>query len=814
MLISLLITLTVFGQQTPPSSTVLVEPVLTSRLSSLFDDNDNPSSPPPGDGDSRIDVTVDNTTQRGSEGVESNTTTTTDPGQSSARDTASADSVPDLSWLGIVDPFNELEDRTERPYGSWLSPITSTMATEATNTISEPPQLDPVTGHIFWAENVVTEGSRNVVFSFDPETREITRWTRDPYDLRTLVHEYGGGTFVVYNNTLFFSNKDNFLYKQIGPEGPVRQLTNTSYRRYADGSYSPQHNALFVVVEDHELALANKTEKSQNGILMVDADTGEEIVVTTKSDFYSSPRVSADGTKLLWIQWKHPNMPWGNTRMFVGDLTKKRGRVAITKYLQHGSMMMPSWSPDNELLYVHDMTLWWNLYIINRRNFEINLTPYEKEVGWPMWMFAWQAYSVNPALGRHEVVVISGNDLMVVDTRTQENRTLDTGYTSFSKGIAYGKDGTKAYTVAGNAMTPFIMIEVDLETGTATPLRKQKLQVDEAYISVAQQIEFPTTDGDIAYGYLYLPKNKDFKGPKNDRPGLLVRAHQGPTWAAMTSLQLQYQFFTSRGWAILDVDYRGSSGYGSFYRYKLKEKWGIYDVDDVVAGARFLVESGLVNETKLCIDGQSAGGFTTLSALTTTSFFKAGASFSGVMDLQLLANETHKFESRYLDHLIGSPDDFPERYITRSPLHQHDKLDAPVIFFQGINDPIVPPNQAEKIYAVVKEKGIPTAYLLFEDESHNFQKSENLRYSLEAEIFFFSIIFDIDLPDITSNITIDNLNTWREQKNQMAILPETAEVEATTTVPNNETEAHIPDIDKVGMDTVLPDIKETETPSH
>lgn len=664
----------------------------------------------------------------------------------------------------------------EKPYGTWSSPVTSEMVTKAHDEISEPPQVDPVTGNVFWSESLSSEDGINAVFHFEPESRAIVRWTPRDMNVRTRVNGYGGGAFTVYNHTLFFSNyDDNAIYRQDGPEAIPQQLTNTSYRRYADGSYSPQLDALFLVVEDHELELMGEATESECGIVMVDARDGAEKVVAAHADFFTSPRVSQDGRLLAWVQWNHPQMPWGETRMFVGEIKNKLGKVAIVKYFQHGSMMTPSFDRNNQLYYVHDSTGWWNLYQVTRRGFERNLTPQSQEVGWPMWYFGRQAYAVNPRLGADEAVAICGHDLTVVDLVSLERRVLKTGYSAHTMGVAYSLDGSKVYTVAADGLRGPRLVEVNVSSGEATPLGKWSAEgegganlsspsVDPGYVSIARQIQFPTTQGDFAYGYLYMPKNKDYRAPPGTRPPLLVKAHGGPTSAATKTYSPAVQFFTSRGFAILDVDYRGSTGYGTLYRTKLHEMWGVYDVDDVLAGAAYLVQEGLVDPDRLCIDGGSAGGYTALSALAIAgSKFKAGASFYGVSDLQLLARDTHKFESRYLDGLVGKLDKHLERYVSRSPFRNHAKLDVPTVFFQGTEDTIVPPNQAIEMYQLLRGKGLATAIMLFEGEGHGFVKPENRKTALEAEIFFFSQVFNFTLGDVKSNLTIENLSSWRSE---------------------------------------------------
>ncbi|KAK4309443.1 hypothetical protein Pmani_018940 [Petrolisthes manimaculis] len=650
---------------------------------------------------------------------------------------------------------------TEAEYGNWRSPITSKMAVEEENTVVEPPHLDPITGYVFWCEEL---DGRGVVFHYDPENGEVVRWTPYNYDVRTRVHEYGGGSFTVHNNSLFFSNGlDGAIYRQEGPQGTPTRLTNTKNRRYADGTYNEKLNTLFYVVEDHGEGKGD----GKNGVVMVDASTGREKVLISHADFFASPRVSQDGKKLVWVQWNLPNMPWDENRMFVAQVTN--GELAIIKFFQHGSMMMPSFDQNDELFYVHDSTGWWNLYRVTRRGFENNLTPETQEVGWPVWRLGRKAYDINPRLGAREAVVICGHDLTVVDLASLNRRVIKTGYNTYSLGVAYSLTGQKVYVVAGDGVRSSRLVEVEMATGLTREVRGDQPPtppVDMAYLSPPTLIQFPTTQADFAYGYLYMPKNPDFHAPTGSKPPLVVRVHGGPTAAAQSVLNLRYQFLTSRGFAILDVDYRGSSGYGKLYRNKLNEMWGVYDVEDVLAGASHLVEQRLVDKEKLGIEGRSVAAYTALSALTIPgSIFTAGASYWGVSDPEMLATmNTSKLKRHYLEALIGNLDRHKDRYVTRSPLRNHQRLHVPVIFFHGSEDKVVPSDQAKGLYDLLKSKGLPTAFMLFPGEGHGLISCENEAKALEAEFFFFTQVFNITAADAISDVKISNLELWRNER--------------------------------------------------
>lgn len=652
----------------------------------------------------------------------------------------------------------------EAAYGSWASPVTAEVATMASNEVVEAPQVDPVTGCVFWCERLCKEAGNTAVFHFNPDTGEIVRWTNQGFDVRTKVHEYGGGAFTVYDNTIYFAHSgDGAIYRQDGPQVAPTRLTRSHNRRYTDGSYCPLMDAIVYVVEDHEVVKQGKAVEPSNTLVLLDAKTGEETLLASDADFFAAPSVSPDGTLLAWIQWHHPQMPWWNTQLCVAKINdQKQVNIIITR--QNRSNMMPSFDRGNSLYYVHDQTGWWNLYKITDLKVEVNLTPESKEVGWPMWQFGWRAYAVNPKTD-NEVVAVASHELMVVEIESHTRRSLPTGYAVHLHGVVYSKDGTQVYVVAGDGGRAARLIQVTVATGEVKGVSEVgEAVIHPGYISHPSHIRFPTTHDDFAYGYLYLPKNKDFRAPEGTKPPLLVRVHGGPTGETFPILHLTYQFFTSRGFALLDLNYRGSTGYGTQYRNKLNGKWGILDVDDAVAGANYLVKENIVDASKVCVDGGSAGGFTTLLVLMSENApFAAGASFYGVSDLELLVNDTHKFESRYMETLVGSIHTQKHLYDARSPIKNAKKLGKPTIFFQGSEDKIVIPSHSKDMYDIVRNKGLPSAYILFEGEAHGFIKPENIKSSLVDELYFFSQVLDFTLADVTSDLVIDNLESWKEK---------------------------------------------------
>ncbi len=471
------------------------------------------------------------------------------------------------------------------------------------------------------------------------------------------------------------------------------------------------------------------------------------------------PRLSPDGTWLAWLSWNHPNMPWDAAELWVAPL-REDGSPGTAERIAGGpddAAFQPEWGPDGALYFVAERTGWWNLYRWHAGNVEA-LCPMEAEFGLPLWVFSARTYAVESA-GRLVCTYIErGEEKMA--TLDVEHRTLTPLTLPFSD---FGFSGPRAADgrvvfIGASANTPSTLVMLDLASGALTTLRRSMdIQIDPGYISTPQVVEFPTEGGVTAFGFYYPPHNRDFRAPEGEKPPLLVLSHGGPTGATSASFDVGIQFWTSRGIAVMDVNYGGSTGFGRAYRQRLDGRWGIVDVDDCCNAATYLAAQGLADPARLIIAGGSAGGYTTLAALTFRQVFKAGASYYGVSDLEALARDTHKFESRYLDRLIGP---YPERidlYHARSPIHHIEQLNCPVIFLQGLEDRVVPPDQSERMAAALRAKGIPVAYLAFEGEQHGFRKAETIMRALEAELYFYSRILGFELADPVEPIQIDNL---------------------------------------------------------
>jgi len=638
------------------------------------------------------------------------------------------------------------------PYGSWKSPVTSDLIVSGTISLG---QIELDGQDVYWSESRPTEGGRNVIVRRAPDghTSEINP---APFNARTRVHEYGGAAFMVADGTVYFSNYADQRVYRVDPGGQPRPITPETDLRYADYCVDRRRNLIFCVREDHRA----EGQEAVNTLVRLDADGDEEggQVIASGADFYSSPRLDPDGSRLAWLQWNHPNMPWDGTELWMADV-REDGSLDNAQRVAGGveeSIFQPEWSPDGTLHFVSDCTNWWNLYRLRDGEAEL-LCDMDAEFGLPQWQFGMSAYGFESA----ERIVCRYTQqgfsyLAVLDTTTRQLDPIDTPYSSVV-GLRVSQLG-RAVFAGGSPTRHVAIVQLDLASRQVEVLKRaSELEVDPGYLSEPRAIEFPTENGQTAHAFYYPPRNRDYVAPEGERPPLLVISHGGPTSATSAVLSLSTQFWTSRGFGVLDVNYGGSTGYGREYRQRLNGQWGVVDVDDCANGARYLVERGEADPDRLAIRGGSAGGYTTLNALTFRDVFKAGASYYGISDLEAMAQDTHKFESRYLDSMIGP---YPERqdlYRERSAIHYTDRLSAPMILFQGLEDKVVPPNQAEMMVDALRKKGLPVAYVPYEGEQHGFRKAENIKRSLDAELYFYSKIFGFELAEPIEPVEIENL---------------------------------------------------------
>jgi dipeptidyl aminopeptidase/acylaminoacyl peptidase len=641
------------------------------------------------------------------------------------------------------------------PYGSWKSPITSDLIAAQSISLSEP-RLGGE--QVYWLEGRPQELGRYVIVRASPLGGHGTDVTPRPYNARTRVHEYGGASWTVADSKIYFSNlTDGRLYwqrdstSQPEPLTPEPALRDRQWR-FADGVIDGLRHRWIGVREDHTAG-----GEPINTIVDVDLrEPGREAgrVLVGGHDFFASPRLSPDGRSLIWLAWDHPNMPWNGTTLYLSRLDEA-GNVTELQSIAGGvseSVFQPEWSPDGkEIFFASDRSNWWNLYrfdLASRRSEP--LAPMAAEFGVPLWRLGASTYA---CAGPDRIVCAYStgglSQLAVLDLKDKVLRPLETPFTEFSFVRA---DANCAVFRAGAPHHPASIVMLDLTSGAHRVLRRETDLLDQSelqianYLSTVKSVEFSTTNGNSAYGLFYPAHNPDYVGDATERPPLLVKCHGGPTASASSVLDLTTQFWTSRGIAVLDVNHGGSTGFGRSFRDRLHLNWGIADVDDCINGAKFLVAEDLVDSTRIVIRGGSAGGYTTLAALVFRDFFHGGASYYGVSDLAALARDTHKFESRYLDWLIGPYPQSQQRYRERSPLYHADQLSKPVIFFQGAEDAVVPPNQAEVLVEALRRKGKPVGYLLFSGEQHGFRKATTIQRCLDAELDFYAIeVFKISL---------------------------------------------------------------------
>jgi dipeptidyl aminopeptidase/acylaminoacyl peptidase len=668
---------------------------------------------------------------------------------------------------------------TVAPYGSWSSPITADLIVKGSISIGEVRLDGP---DIYWLEGRPNENGRSVVVRYDEGTGRPVDVTppfasaaASYFNVRTQVNGYGGGAWIVDEGMLYFSNySDGRLYRQEinsivpTPLTPQPPPGGEPFRHYADGFIDRKRQRWIGVVEDWSEVSVSRRDAHEvqpvNRIVSIDLSGGgldPGMPLATGHDFFSSPRLSPDGRKLAWLAWDHPSMPWHGTLLYMVDL-ESDGRPAGEATLIAGgveeSILQPEWSPDGtELWFISDRSGWWNLYRYDLSSKQVQAAAAaKKEFGEPHWTFGQSTYAFSK--GGRVVATYSEEGLAklaLVDPaacgtsdiklpplldRLGASANIDLPYTTIKSVRADRTD--RVVFAAGSPRAPISVVVYDLASGEQRILKKATELADDLAISRhladVKPIKFPTTNGEMAYALHYPPFNADFTCPPQEKSPLIIMSHGGPTSQASSTLSFKIQYWTSRGIAVLDVNYRGSSGFGRVYRDRLKENWGIVDVEDCVNGARYLADRGMVDRERIVITGGSAGGFTTLAALTSATFhdyFRAGASHYGIGDLEALARDTHKFESHYLEWLVGPS---YEQLRERSPKTHIERLSRPAIFFQGEDDPIVPPNQAEAMFEAIKGKCLPTGYLLFAGESHGFRRADSIRRSIEAEHYFFA----------------------------------------------------------------------------
>jgi dipeptidyl aminopeptidase/acylaminoacyl peptidase len=627
-------------------------------------------------------------------------------------------------------------------YGAWPSPIS---ADDLVAGASIPTDLWAEGGFTWWSQTRPDEGGRIQVVRRDPDG-SVHDVLPAGWNARTRVHEYGGGAWWVHDSVVFATSwTDQRLYRAAPGADPLAltpEPAEPQGLRYADGRVTPDGHTIVCVREAHH------GHEVRNEIVALAADAlSEPVVLFAGTDFVAAPRMSSDGRRLAWLSWDHPNMPWDDTTLWVGDLHADGSSSTLTAIRRVAgghdeSLVQPEWTRSGELLVVSDRTDWWNVYRVGDLDGEPTLEPLHEvaaEVALPAWGFGQSRY-VSFADGSVWFTYSNADGAHLV--RLSDGGATDDvlPYLSLS---ALWADGDRLVALASQALAETVVVELRSGPGLTTNVLRspRDLGLDPDSIARPRHVVFPTAGDATAYAWIYEPANADVEGPPNERPPLVVTIHGGPTASADPAFRLSVQYWSTRGFALADIDYRGSTGYGRAYRKLLDDAWGVADVDDACNAALWLAEQGVVDGKRLAIRGGSAGGFTVLAALAERDVFATGANYFGVADLAALATDTHKFESRYLDGLVGPWPEAAAVYAERSPLSHIDGFDRPLIVFQGAEDAIVPPSQSEMIVDALAAKHIPHAYLLFAGEQHGFRRAENIVRATESELSFFAQVF-------------------------------------------------------------------------
>jgi dipeptidyl aminopeptidase/acylaminoacyl peptidase len=640
------------------------------------------------------------------------------------------------------------------PYGAWRSPVRIDDVVSDVVVLGEP-WIDG--DDVYWLEGRPTEAGRRVLVraATDGSTMDLIS---APFNVRTRAHEYGGGSYVVAGGVVVFSDfGDGRLYRlDPGAEEPVA-ITPAGPWRYADLRPDLARRRFYAVREDH-----SAEGEPASTIVAIPLDGGEATVLVSGQDFVAAPRLSPDEASLAWLEWDHPDMPWDATRVRVArfGLDGRLGEPSLAAGGPDEAVVQPEWAPDGTLHLISDRSGWWNLYRIVEGPRLEPLAPMEAEFADPAWIFDRSSYGFLADGAIAAVGRVGGRDRLF---RIEPGVRVDEIETPFTELDALRVGADAVVVLAGAPTDPTTVARLDpITLAPAGILRRAStVVVDPAYLSRPESIEFPTSEG-AAHALYYQPTNPGYVAPDGERPPLVVRAHGGPTSNALTALDLGTQILTSRGIAVVDVDYGGSTGYGRDYRRRLDGRWGIVDVDDCVAAARFLVERGDVDPDRLAIEGGSAGGYTTLAALTFRDVFAAGISLFGVGDLEVFVTvDPHKFESRYSDRLLGPYPEAANVYRERSPIHFADRISAPVLILQGLDDRVVLPQQAEIIVEALRANGVPHAYLAFEGEGHGFRGTVAIRRTVEARLSFLGQVFGYEPADELEPLELPGLADWR-----------------------------------------------------
>lgn len=633
--------------------------------------------------------------------------------------------------------------------GAWPSPVAAALIAKGGLRLAQP---SICAGKILWLEGRAAEKGRTVLVGLEraDHPRDLTP---APFNVRSGAQEYGGGVYCSDGTATWFVNyEDNRIYELRG-DGTARPINQESRRRFADLCHDPKRERLIAVSEDH----SHDGEAVTTVVAIALAD-GKLTTLAQGADFYSSPRIDAAGGRLAWLAWNHPDMPWDASTLYVCDDLDRNGSLSGVAVAggTGKSIFQPDWGADGCLYFMSDCSNWWNLQRWNGTGID-KLMDEQADCGFGQWLFGMSTWGF---IDDHRILCCGARagtwSLAIVDILGRNTRWLDLPFNTIEH-VATARG--RAVLIAASATQVLSVIDLDVDALTWRTLRESNhFDIDSTWISTARALSFPSGNNDQAHAFYYPPQHAEIIAD-DVAPPLLVKCHGGPTAHADAGLDWRIQFWTSRGFAVLDVNYRGSTGFGRQYREKLYGEWGVADVEDAVNAARYLVDQGLADPARLAISGGSAGGFTVLCALTFGRVFKAGASLYGVSDLESLLKDTHKFEARYLDKLVGPWPESRALFRRRSPLHNTGQLSCPIIFMQGLRDRVVTPDQSERMAAALRDKGLPVLYISFADEGHGFRDARNIATALEAELYFYSRIFGFTAPGISFSRTIENMDT-------------------------------------------------------
>ena len=646
---------------------------------------------------------------------------------------------------------------TVAPFGSWASPFKIERLTDHVVFLIEPHGIDGVR---WWIEGRPEENGRQVLVRCEPDGTQ-TRMTPEGFNTRSRVHEYGGASYLVSGDLVVVSDFATGRLHRVVRPGELVPLTPERQWRYADAIHDVARNRLIAVREDHEPDTVASHGEWNNELVAIDLDSGDVTALASGSDFYAAPRLSPDGKTLAWLEWHHPNMPWDGTELRLaaiaadGTLTDPRSIAGSrTEWISQ-----PRWSPEGVLHFAAEPTGWMNLYRYVDGKAE-QITNLEAELVGPDWQFGYSTYVFLPGGDILAIARSSGRDALLRIARDGSTSTIDLPYTEMN---SLSVDGDRLVLRGAGPDRPAEVIDTDLAGDVRVLRRANPAQPEREDVSVPEHIEFRTTGDRTAFGNFYPPTNRSFVGPAGELPPLIVTSHGGPTAFAFSGYATGVQLFTSRGYAVLDVDYGGSTGYGKDYRKRLELQWGVVDVDDCVAGATYLAEQGLVDGERVAIRGGSASGYTTLAALAFTDEFDAGCTYFGIGDLRAFVKDTHKFESRYLESLLGPWPEAKQVYLDRSPSLHAEQITAPVLVQQGAEDKVVPQAEAERIVDALFERRIPHAYLLYPGEDHGFRGHDAIIRSFGAELSFYAQVFGFEPADDIEPLEIQFLAEFRSR---------------------------------------------------